>query len=873
MIPILYGKDETAFTSNGIGILSDTTFCNVTEERNGIYEITFSYPIKGALFEHIQENCFVKAKANETSEAQIFHIYKSSKPINGIVTYYGEHISYELTGNPVEKVVITNATGAQGLNKVLEAALVPHSYSGLSDIASRKSTTLSLLSVRAALGGVEGSLLDVYGGEYEFDNFTIKLHESRGSDTGIIIGYGKNLTDLQQEKNISETYTALFPYAKYTPEKEEGDEEDPEEVVVTLSEKIIYSSNATRPKVLTMDFTDKFSDDEEITEAALRQKAKAWAADSGYNKPSVSIKVAFTHLWQSPEYKQYAILERVSLCDTLTVNFEKLGVSAKAKVIKTVYDTLKEKYVSIELGDAKSNFADSINQTTQEIENIKTEVKKNETATAKKIAAAVANATALITGQNGGYVVLNPSNNPQEILIMDAPSINEAVKIWRWNSGGLGYSSNGYNGPFATAITQDGAIVADFITAGEINGALIKADTVSSSAISQTFKNEITKEISDNITEVTATITQLFEAADGRLKSEIEAHITETTQTLQTSIDQNAQKITLTATEIRDEVNSIKEGLETEISQNAENITMTASQISALSTTMYEETTALRENLAAAEAKVDENSAAIDEAEAKIEENAGAILDANTKIQQNAEAITLTANDIRGELVEVENGLQEQITANQADIEVNADNIKMRVAKSVTYETATRASAVPTYSNTTAAQKKKLYFCTSTEKYYYYNEISSKWVEVADECIYSAFIQTAYGFEFSNLVEINGDLIVSGTISADRIDTENLSCTRLYAKDNFDGYSVRLNGYVGDFGIYNSSASDSANADSTYCMFGIYNSVPNVNFYVYGNNFLGYDVSSDTVWPKGNWDFSVATVTGLSTSNATAIFG
>ena len=780
MIPILYDKDETAFTSNGIGILSDTTFCNVTEERNGVYEITFSYPIDGALYEYIQEGCFVKAKANETSEAQIFHIYKSSKPLNGIITYYGEHISYELTGNPVEKVVITNATGAQGLNKVLEAALVPHSYRGLSDIASRKSTVLSLLSVRAALGGVEGSLLDVYGGEYEFDNFTIKLHENRGSDTGIIIGYGKNLTDLQQEKNISETYTALFPYAKYTPEKEEGDEEDPEEVVVTLSEKIIYSSKATRPKVLTMDFTDKFSDDEEITEAALRQKAKAWAADSGYNKPSVSIKVAFTHLWQSPEYKQYAILERVSLCDTLTVNFEKLGVSAKAKVIKTVYDTLKEKYVSIELGDAKSNFADSINQTTQEIENIKTDVKKNETATAKKIAAAVANATALITGQNGGYVVLNPSNNPQEILIMDAPSINEAVKIWRWNSAGLGYSSNGYNGPFTTAITQDGAIVADFITAGEINGALIKADTVSSSAISQTFKNEITKEISDNITEVTATITQLFEAADGRLKSEIEAHITETTQTLQTSIDQNAQKITLTATEIRDEVNTIKEGLETEIRQTADSITLTASELTALSTEMYERTDSLREDLEAAEGEISTNAAAI--------------LDANTKIQQNANTITLTANDIRGELVEVENGLQEQITANQADIEVNADNIKLRVAKSVEYSTATRDSAVPTYSNTTAAEKKKLYFCTSNEKYYYYNEISASWVEVADQCVYSAFIQTADGFEFSDLVKINGDLIVSGTISGDRISGGTITGATVASAPNQWGDGVKLNG-------------------------------------------------------------------------------
>lgn len=870
MIPILYNEEETAFTSNGVGILCDTTFCNVTEERNGIYEIEFRYPIDGPLYSMIKEGCFVKAKANEKSEEQIFHIYKSSKPFNGIVTFYGEHISYELTGNPIEKVTITNATGAQAINKVLEAALLPHHYSGLSDIASRKSTTLALISTRAALGGVEGSLLDVYGGEFEFDNFDIRLHENRGADTGIIIGYGKNLTDITQEKNISEVYTALFPYAKYTPERGEGDEEDPEEVIVTLSEKIIHSTQATRPKVLTMDFTDQFSDDEEITEAALRTKAQAWAASSGYNKPSVSINVSFTHLWQSPEYAQYAILERVSLCDTLTVNFEKLGVSTKAKVIKTIYDTLKERYVSIELGDAKSNFADTVNNASQEIEDIKQEVSKTENATAKKITEAIKTATALITGQNGGYVVLNPSNNPQEILIMDKPSINEAVKIWRWNSGGLGYSSNGYNGPFATAITQDGAIVADFITAGEINGALIKADTVSSSAISQSFKNEITQKITEDISEVTATITQLFTAADGELKSEIEAYITSTTQNLQTAINQNAEAITLTASDIRDEVNTIKEGLETEIEQTAESITSTASQVSLLSTEMYERTNKLREDLTAAETKAEENAEAISEAETNIENNALAILDANTKITQNAEAITLTANNIRGKLVEVENGLQEQITANQSDIEVNADNIKMRVAKSVTYETATRSSAYPTYSNTTSAQKKKLYFCTSTEKYYYYNEISLSWVEVDDQCVYSAFIQTADGFKLSGIVEIDGNLITSGTISATRIDTDNLSCTRLYSKGNIGGHYAKIASNVGDFGIYHSSAPTSANPKNSYCLWGFYNSIPNINFYVRGNNYMGYDVDDKTMWVKGTWNFSNATVKGLS---AIAVFG
>lgn len=487
MIPILYESTETSFNNNGIGSLCDTTSCVVTEERNGTYEIELQYPVGGALFEYLQEGCFIKAKPNEMSDVQIFHIYASSKPINGIVTFFGEHISYELTGIPIEKAEIVSETAAQALNTVLNAALVPHSYLSVSDIETKASTTLSTLSVRAALGGIEGSLLDTYGGEYEFDNFKIKLHKNRGSNTGIIIGYGKNLTDLKQERNISETYTALFPYAKYTPKKDKEAEEEPEEVTVTLSEKIIYSKNITRPKVLIMDFTDKFSEGEEITEETLRQKATEWAKYSGYNTPSVNITVSFVHLWQSPEYAEYALLERVNLCDTVTVNYEKLGVKATAKVIKTVYDVLKEKYTSIELGDAKSNFADSIKQTTQNIENIKTDIKKSETTAAKKITAEIERATALITGQNGGYVVLNPPKNPQEILIMDKPSISEGVNMWRWNGAGLGYSKTGYNGNFTTAITKDGSIVADFITTGTLTADVIKAGTLSDEENNTTF--------------------------------------------------------------------------------------------------------------------------------------------------------------------------------------------------------------------------------------------------------------------------------------------------------------------------------------------------------------------------------------------------
>ena len=128
---------------------------------------------------------------------------------------------------------------------------------------------------------------------------------------------------------------------------------------------------------------------------------------------------------------------------------------------------------------------------------------------------------------------------------------------------------------------------------------------------------------------------------------------------------------------------------------------------------------------------------------------------------------------------------------------------------------------------------------------------------------FTLFEQTPYGFELTGDVSISGDAIIDGTISADRIDTENLSCTRLYAKDNPNGYSARLNGYYGDFGIFSPQASDSDSAGDITCLFGIYNSVPNVNFFVCGDNIFGYDVGTNTVWAKGNWDFTVANVKGL----------
>ncbi len=541
MIPILYTANETDFSHCGIGALSEMTSCAVTEERNGAFECEFKYPVDGKLFAEIQESCIVKAKPNEMSDPQLFRIYASSKPINGIVTYRAEHISYELSGYPVESISVENATARAAMNAILNATLIAHRYTAQSDIELLKSTTIDRKSARAALGGVEGSVLSLWGGEFEFDNFTVKLHKARGRKTGIKIAYGKNITDIKQEANVAGVYTAVYPYAKYTTQPTDGQTE-PEEITVSLPEKILYSQKASKAageRVCIKDFSESFNGATEITVEQLRTKAQNWVETSGFDVPSINITVSFENLWQSPEYEQYALLERCGLCDTVSVEFPALNISTTAKIIKTKYDVLSEKYLQITLGSARANFADTVKDTSAAIKQTKQEIKQSSAKVEVDFKKAIDDATKAITGQSGGYVVLNPAKNPQEILIMDAPTIAAAKRVWRWNSGGLGYSKNGYNGPFETAITQDGAIVADFITVGQIATARLDVqDIIRTGEIAvlgdvtveteRATKEEgaLSSRITANATEIAAEVNRATDT-EGALSSRITANATE----------------------------------------------------------------------------------------------------------------------------------------------------------------------------------------------------------------------------------------------------------------------------------------------------------------------------------------------------------
>ena len=480
MIPILYEKNETEFTSNGIARLSDIKSCVVTEGRNDIYECEFEYPIYGSHYSDIQEGRIIACTHDETGDVQPFDIYASSKPINGIVTFRAHHISYRQNEISVKPFTAANCAAAIAALKTNSINTNPFTYWTDKSVTSDYESD-TIRSLRGLLGGEQGSLLDIYGtGEYEWDKFVTKLHLNRGTDTDIEIRYGKNLIEITADTDYSDTFNGVAPFWKGTTLDESTGEQT--ETFVSLPEWAIYSENTTyggRNIVIPLDMSESFQTPP--TAANLRTAAAAYLVNK--ELPEVNLKVKFIQLWQTEEYAEYAPLQRCKLCDTVKVFYPAIGVSARQKIIKVVWNALLDRYNEMELGKPKSSYAQTIAQNTQEIVDTSVETRSSRMKTL--LQEAINTATALITGANGGYVVINrnASGKPVELLIADNEDINQAVNVWRWNMNGIGYSSTGYNGPYTTAWTIDGAFNADFITSGTINSNLIAADSITTDHI------------------------------------------------------------------------------------------------------------------------------------------------------------------------------------------------------------------------------------------------------------------------------------------------------------------------------------------------------------------------------------------------------
>ena len=211
MIPILFHPAATDFSTRGLGPLSDCISCTVTEQRNGIYELEMQYPLTGLHYEDIADRSIILAIPSPYRAAQPFRVYQITRNMNGTATIYAQHLSYDLAGIPVTPFSQSSLTMALTWLKTHSAIDNPFSFSA--DFSSSASFGFTVPTVcRSLLGGVDGSLLDVYGGEYEFDGYDVILHRQRGGDNGVTIRYGKNLTDLSQDSSTADLVTGIYPY-------------------------------------------------------------------------------------------------------------------------------------------------------------------------------------------------------------------------------------------------------------------------------------------------------------------------------------------------------------------------------------------------------------------------------------------------------------------------------------------------------------------------------------------------------------------------------------------------------------------------------------------------------------------------------------
>lgn len=457
--PILYNSTETNFDNNGLGILGDCISCEVTEEANGIFELSMKYPMDGIHFEDIERRSIIKSKADQFREPQLFRVYAISKPMSGIVTVLAEHISYDLSGIPVSP--FTAYSVAEAIVGLKNNAVIDCPFTFYTDKSTGgKFSVNTPASIRSRLGGVEGSILDTYGGEFEFDNYAVNLYNNRGANRGVSIRYGKNLTNIVQDENCSSVATGVYPYW--------AGEIEGKTVLVELPNKIINAPGTYNfVKIRTLDLSGEF--ETQPTVEQLQERAERYINANDIGVPNVAMTISFAQLEQIEEYKGLKLLESVGLFDTVNVEFPALKVSATAKAVRLVYDVIADRVKSVTLGAVKSNIADTIAEQKQEIQ------KKPSKSIIENITSAL---TKAITGANGGCVrILDTDDDgmPDELYIADNDDPDQAVKVWRFNYEGWAASKTGYNGPFIFGATIDSGLLASFVTAAQLVAGTIQS--------------------------------------------------------------------------------------------------------------------------------------------------------------------------------------------------------------------------------------------------------------------------------------------------------------------------------------------------------------------------------------------------------------
>ncbi|HAP6905806.1 TPA: CHAP domain-containing protein [Enterococcus faecium] len=459
MIPRIYSPTETDFSTNGLGILKDTTKCEIYEVANGKYELELEYPLGTRFDEYFENDYQIKAKSNDQEEYHIFFIDdKDIDTFLDTVTIYAQSRTNRLGRRAVTFAEVDSKTGREAM-AIIENNMDKKSDIRLySDITTVSSTTFEARNVLNCIAGEQGSLLQYWGGEIKREPFKLSLLKRRGRDNIGTIRYGKDLSGLKVKLDWTGVKTRIIPYA------------DPQSDAGTTSR--IYGSPVDSEYI--NNYPDVYTEHVQFTEEqgvkdvnSLNKIAKNYfkTINPGCDKPKISITVEFDKLTDTEEGKEFAKIRNYGLFDTFKIYHRKYKLYFESKVSGVQYDSLSEKVLKLEAGDAQVAFYQQQAVTIQD--------KLKDYATNNYMSSFNDYVSSMIAGQGnaGGYVVLWPKEKPSNIFIMDSPDLNKAKEVLRMNKNGIAFSKNGWNGPFNSAWTLDSIFNANFIQTG-----LIKAD-------------------------------------------------------------------------------------------------------------------------------------------------------------------------------------------------------------------------------------------------------------------------------------------------------------------------------------------------------------------------------------------------------------
>ncbi|MCK6175293.1 phage tail protein, partial [Enterococcus hirae] len=459
MIPRIYSPTETDFSTNGLGILKDTTKCEIYEVANGKYELELEYPLGTRFDEYFENDYQIKAKPNDQEEYHIFFIDdKDIDTFLDTVTIYAQSRTNRLGRRAVTFAEVDSKTGREAM-AIIENNMDKKSDIRLySDITTVSSTTFEARNVLNCIAGEQGSLLQYWGGEIKREPFSLSLLKRRGRDNVGTIRYGKDLSGLKVKLDWTGVKTRIIPYA------------DPQSDTGTTSR--IYGSPVDSEYI--NNYPDVYTEHVQFTEEqgvkdvnSLNKIAKNYfkTINPGCDKPKISITVEFDKLTDTEEGKEFAKIRNYGLFDTFKIYHRKYKLYFESKVSGVQYDSLSEKVLKLEAGDTQVAFYQQQAVTIQD--------KLKDYATNNYMSSFNDYVSSMIAGQGnaGGYVVLWPKEKPSNIFIMDSPDLNKAKEVLRMNKNGIAFSKNGWNGPFNSAWTLDSIFNANFIQTG-----LIKAD-------------------------------------------------------------------------------------------------------------------------------------------------------------------------------------------------------------------------------------------------------------------------------------------------------------------------------------------------------------------------------------------------------------